>query len=278
MWQKSGTILRLTRIAALLAGGIALFAADAIESTAEAGYLKNGVRVGNRSKMTIVRRPAAGARKRIFTPGERRRAPSPGASASRKQEHAWFWKIHSTAASAGSPGRFSAALATMTERRAAGKALVTLPTLRQIADSYGEDISRAARTHDVSDALLLAVISVESRGRSKAVSPKGARGLMQLIPATAKRFGVADPFDPRQNIDGGAAYLNWLLREFRGDPLLALAGYNAGEGAVRKHKGVPPYAETRDYVVKVMDALSAAQTICGKTLAGPRQRCLPGTG
>ena len=80
---------------------------------------------------------------------------------------------------------------------------------------------------------------------------------MQLIPATARRFNVKDAYDPSQNIAGGAAYLNWLLKEFNGDVLLALAGYNAGEGAVRKHKGVPPYKETRDYVVKVLDAIVA---------------------
>ena len=73
---------------------------------------------------------------------------------------------------------------------------------------------------------------------------------MQLIPATARRFGVADAFEPAANIAGGAAYLDWLLHEFGGDVLLALAGYNAGENAVHEHNGVPPYPETRDYVVR----------------------------
>jgi len=114
---------------------------------------------------------------------------------------------------------------------------------------------------------------VESAGKPKAKSQKGAKGLMQLIPATAKRFGVADSYDPRANIMGGAAYLAWLLDTFGEDALLALAGYNAGEGAVMKYRGVPPFSETRDYVVKVLDAVVAAQSLCGTQLASPRGRC-----
>ncbi len=125
----------------------------------------------------------------------------------------------------------------------------------------------------MSEVLLLAVIAVESAGRARAVSPKGAKGLMQLIPATARRFGVADSFDPAQTILGGAAYLDWLLERFGGDAILALAGYNAGEGAIERHKGVPPYNETRDYVVKVFDALAAAKDLCRTPADTPRRTC-----
>ncbi|MEM6906877.1 MAG: lytic transglycosylase domain-containing protein, partial [Pseudomonadota bacterium] len=97
---------------------------------------------------------------------------------------------------------------------------------------------------------------------------------MQLIPATAKRFGVTDSFDPAQNIDGGAAYLAWLLKRFGEDPILALAGYNAGEGAVDKYGGVPPFTETRDYVAKVFDAIAAAEALCHIRPEGPRRSCL----
>jgi soluble lytic murein transglycosylase-like protein len=108
----------------------------------------------------------------------------------------------------------------------------------------------------------LALISVESGGRTVAESNKGAQGLMQLIPDTAARFGVTDSTDPVQNIKGGVAYLVWLMNEFKGDPILALAGYNAGENAVKKHGGVPPYAETRNYVPKVLAAWTVAKGMC----------------
>lgn len=99
--------------------------------------------------------------------------------------------------------------------------------------------------------LVLAVIRAESNFDPTALSPKDARGLMQLIPATASRFGVTDVWDPLDNIKGGMAYLRWLLDHFDGDEALALAGYNAGEGAVRRYRGIPPYAETRNYVKKI---------------------------
>jgi soluble lytic murein transglycosylase-like protein len=110
-----------------------------------------------------------------------------------------------------------------------------------------------APRYKVPPRLALAIIDVESRFNPDAVSPKNARGLMQLIPETAERFGVRNAFDPRQNIEGGLAYLRWLTAYFEGNVTLVAAAYNAGEGAVDKHLGVPPYAETRDYVKKVID-------------------------
>jgi hypothetical protein len=103
--------------------------------------------------------------------------------------------------------------------------------------------------------LVKAVIQVESEFDPLAVSSKGAQGLMQLMPFTARRFGVADAFEPRQNIFGGVQYLRVLLDQFRGDVDLALAAYNAGENAVLRHGGIPPYKETRGYVRKVHDLL-----------------------
>jgi soluble lytic murein transglycosylase-like protein len=99
--------------------------------------------------------------------------------------------------------------------------------------------------------LVLAVIAAESAFDRTAVSPKGAQGLMQLMPETASRFGVANAFDPEQNLHGGMTYLAWLLDQFRGDLDLALAGYNAGEKAVEQHRGIPPYDETLAYVRRV---------------------------
>jgi len=110
----------------------------------------------------------------------------------------------------------------------------------------------AARRHGLDPALVLAVVHVESGFRPDAVSPKGARGLMQLMPGTATRLGVEDSFDPEQNLDGGTRHLGDLIARYNGDVKRALAAYNAGEGAVERHRGVPPYGETRAYVRNVL--------------------------
>jgi hypothetical protein len=122
---------------------------------------------------------------------------------------------------------------------------------------FDDHILAAAAAFGVSVNLVMAVIEVESEFDRLAVSSKGAQGLMQLMPFTARRFGVSDPFDPRQNVFGGVQYLRFLLDLFRGDVDLALAGYNAGENAVLRHGGVPPYKETRSYVQKVRTALGS---------------------
>jgi soluble lytic murein transglycosylase-like protein len=117
--------------------------------------------------------------------------------------------------------------------------------------AYGDDIRSAARISGVNAALLRAIIHAESGFNSRALSYKGAQGLMQLMPGTASDLGVGDAFDPAQNISGGARYLASLLRDYHGDVKLAAAAYNAGAGAVAKYGGVPPYAETQVYVKRV---------------------------
>ncbi|OQX14062.1 MAG: hypothetical protein BWK73_10410 [Thiothrix lacustris] len=113
-------------------------------------------------------------------------------------------------------------------------------------------IDKISAKHGIPPAMVKAVIKTESGWRVGARSPKNAMGLMQLIPATAARFGVSNAYDPIENINGGVAYLAWLNRRFNGDWQKTLAGYNAGEGAVDRHGGIPPYKETQNYVVKVM--------------------------
>lgn len=120
-------------------------------------------------------------------------------------------------------------------------------------------IHEMAPKFDLDPALVLEVVRAESNFNPRARSHKGALGLMQLIPATARRFGVKDPFDPEQNLRGGMAYLRWLQERFDGDIRLTLAGYNAGEAAVERHGGVPPYDETRDYVGKILARYSKDQ-------------------
>lgn len=112
-------------------------------------------------------------------------------------------------------------------------------------------VDRLAPQFDIDPELAMAIIAVESAYNGRAVSPRNAQGLMQLIPETARRFSVRDVFDAEQNIRGGLAYLRWLLAYFKGDVRLVAAAYNAGERAVERHGGVPPYAETRDYVKKI---------------------------
>lgn len=119
---------------------------------------------------------------------------------------------------------------------------------------YEQVVDEVSRTHGLESALLHAVISVESRYNPKAVSRKGAAGLMQLMPQTAKRYGVADALDPLQNLNGGARYLKDLLSLFNNDTSLALAAYNAGEHAVTRYGNrIPPYRETLHYVPRVLD-------------------------
>lgn len=173
----------------------------------------------------------------------------------------WFWERIPPDAAKSGPGRLDLALSTLAG--AAGK--VPAPRLQQmqdIAKGHGIDILRATLQTQVSPALVLAVISVESAGKVDALSSAGAQGLMQLMPATAERFGVEDSFASSQNITGGVKYLDFLMGEFDRDPILVLAGYNAGEGSVRKYAGVPPFAETRDYVPKVLAAFQVAKGLC----------------
>jgi hypothetical protein len=118
-------------------------------------------------------------------------------------------------------------------------------------DRHAALFAAAARDTAVDDALLRAVAHAESGFRADAVSPKGAQGVMQLMPSTARRYGVADAFSARESIAAGARHLEMLLARYRGDLRLAAAAYNAGEGAVARYAGVPPYPETRAYVAKV---------------------------
>ncbi|HJW46418.1 MAG TPA: lytic transglycosylase domain-containing protein [Lysobacter sp.] len=152
---------------------------------------------------------------------------------------------------------------------------VNFGTIRLNTEAYRNEIAAAAAQFGVEEAIVRAVIHAESAYRPNAMSRVGAQGLMQLMPGTARRFGVANAFDPAQNIRGGVQYLGWLLKRFNGNLTLAAAGYNAGEGAVDKYKGVPPYAETQRYVQRVAvlaERYRGATTVAGApaTAAGSR--------
>ena len=174
----------------------------------------------------------------------------------------WYWAEVSPGLGPVS-GRFGHALEMLTKGPEGARVpSPRMQTMQDMAGRFGTEILKATIGTRVSPALALAVIGIESAGRADAVSSAGAVGLMQLIPATAARFGVTDSKDPVQNLKGGIAYLDWLMKEFDGDPLMVLAAYNAGEGAVKRNGGVPPYAETRAYVPKVLAAWQVAQGLC----------------
>lgn len=130
-------------------------------------------------------------------------------------------------------------------------ARMSVKTLDKRAEPYQAAIDKYADQYQVSEAVIKAVIAIESCYNQQAESPKGAQGLMQLIPATAERFGVSNSMDSHQNIKGGTRYLAWLWKRFDGDLSKVLAAYNAGEGRVDQYNGIPPYRETQDYVRNV---------------------------
>ncbi|WP_259967093.1 lytic transglycosylase domain-containing protein [Leisingera caerulea] len=215
-----------------------------------------------------VKPPAQGAGKRITVqiepePEAEPAAPEPEHIESANQtpgRYGWFWDKISPGVEESGPGRLDNALQALAGAK--GLAAPRLQLMQEIAQSRGVQILTESASTQVSPALVLAVIAVESAGKADAISSAGAQGLMQLMPDTAARFGVTDALEAQQNISGGIRYLDWLMTEFGGDPILVLAGYNAGEGAVRNHQGVPPFAETRDYVPKVLAAYQVARGLC----------------
>ncbi|APZ51782.1 lytic transglycosylase domain-containing protein [Salipiger abyssi] len=216
--------------------------------------------------------PKPGTKKRITvqiapgpapTPASAASAAAPSGRASGEGSFPWFWETVSPTLAASGPGRLEPALVKLsTPPQGRGVAAPRLQDLQGLAQAHGIELLKSTVGTRVSPVLALAVMSVESGGRADAVSGAGAQGLMQLMPATAERFGVQDAFDPADNIRGGVAFLDFLMQTFDGDPILVLAGYNAGENSIPKHDGVPPYAETRDYVPKVLAAFSVARGLC----------------
>lgn len=218
-----------------------------------------------------VKPPESGTKKRItvqiapaplpqVTPGS---SAKPEAKTQASRVYPWFWEKVSAKLETTGPARLEPALAALTYAPE-GQAVPAprLQDLQGIVSAQGVELLKATVGTKVSPALALAVISVESGGRVDAVSSAGAQGLMQLMPATAKRFGVTDAAVAADNIKGGVAFLDFLMQKFDGDPILVLAGYNAGENSIAAHDGVPPFAETRAYVPKVLAAYAVARGFC----------------
>jgi soluble lytic murein transglycosylase-like protein len=150
--------------------------------------------------------------------------------------------------------------------RVVSSAVAAVEVSRAAPAGINDAVERIAAQQSLSPQLIHSVIKVESNYNPFAVSPKGARGLMQLIPSTARRFGVSDSFNPLENIQGGARYLKYLLDLYDGSYPLALAAYNAGEGAVARYGGVPPYAETQNYLVLIQKQLAGARAAAAARL------------
>ena len=246
-----------------------IFGRGAIFAWSVTGRRPGAVRGLTFKRITV---PAPGAGKRILVqidpeaekPDEIAAAPEPELpQAPVVDDFAWYWAAVSPSLSDASSNRPDAAVNQL-NNSPSDAALRTprLQALQDIAAKYGTEILTATVGIKVSPALVLAVIAIESSGKVDAVSSAGAAGLMQLIPATAERFGVADSLSAADNINGGVAYLNWLMNAFDRDPVLVLAAYNAGENAVRRHEGVPPFAETRAYVPRVLAAWTVARVLC----------------
>lgn len=175
----------------------------------------------------------------------------------------WFWAAVPPQTDAPGPGRLQDALDVIeTPNGATHLPPPRLQALQDIASTYGRDILLSTVGTEVSPAIALAVIYTESSGNPAALSKAGAMGLMQLMPSTIDRFNVRDAAVPAENIKGGVAFLDLLLKKFNGDPILALAGYNAGEGALAEFAGVPPYPETLNYVPRVLSAFTVARGLC----------------
>ena len=216
--------------------------------------------------------PKPGTQNRITVQiGPRAPAPAPPAEEAELDPEpseeigrfSWYWDALRSGSVDGANVLDRALLAL--DRAPQGQAAPTTPQLsfmQGIVEAHGTDMLLKTVGTRVSPALVLAVTAVESSGDPTAVSPAGAAGLMQLMPATAERFGVQDRLDPTESIEGGVAFLDLLMEMFAQDPLLVLAGYNAGENAVASHGGVPPFAETRDYVPKVLAAWKVARGLC----------------
>lgn len=182
------------------------------------------------------------------------------AAVSTQGQFVWFWEAFSPDLEAASAGRLEPALELVAEHTEVPSPRLQL--MQDIVSAYGVEILTGTIGTQVSPAWVLAVIAVESSGRADAVSPAGAEGLMQLMPQTAADYGVENPMSPKDNIAGGVRFFDLLMSTFGGDPLLVAAAYNAGAGAVRDHGGVPPYAETRDYVPKILAAYQIARSLC----------------
>lgn len=229
---------------------VSVYAADGIATVQENGrtvYVNSDeVRPASRTAARLVRSTSTAPRYKYWS----------------SVEHRWVYVPRPTQAALSAARSAAADVATYVSAQPAGSGISASvnPGYRTLARgrhvSPGEidrAIDEAAQKHNVDPNLVRAVVKVESNFNAQAVSRAGAMGLMQLMPATARTLNVSNPFDPKQNVDAGVRHLKGLLDSYNGDVRLSLAAYNAGQGAVARNNGIPPYAETQNYVKRITE-------------------------
>lgn len=222
--------------------GLLLLAGQISASAADLAILKNG------SSIPFLRKEQTGTVTRLYIPGGHMDIPTAEIASYDKDDSPLDGSTPAT-----QPEPAAAVPAAMTNATAAGPTLILTPAQVNLDQLVREASSR----HQLDPDFVASVIKAESNFNAHAVSRKGAQGLMQLMPQTAAKLGVADAFDPRANVEAGTAHLSTLLDQYNNDPIKALAAYNAGAERVQQYHGVPPYRETRAYVAKIVRDFNA---------------------
>jgi Transglycosylase SLT domain len=253
--------------------GLLLLAGQISASAADLAILKNG------STIPFLRREQAGTLTRLYIPGGHMDIPTSEIASYDKDDTPLTEPADIT-----QPAPETAATATL-PLPGATQVSRTPPAALAREVNIDEVVREASSRHQLDPDFVASVIKAESNFKAHAVSPKGAQGLMQLMPRTAAQLGVKDAFDPRSNVEAGTAHLSALLDQYNNDPIKALAAYNAGAHRVQQYHGVPPYRETRAYVAKIVRdfnakkraQMKAAAAVTGKTSVAASKTAAAGT-
>jgi hypothetical protein len=234
--------------------GLLLLAAQLSASAADLAILKNG------SSIPFLRKEQTGTITRLYIPGGHMDIPT--------SEIASFDTDDSQLDGFTAPTQPEPAVQPVSAASRMNLTSATTPALAPAKVDIDQLVREASTRHQLDPDFVASVIKAESNFNAHAVSPKGARGLMQLMPQTAAQLGVADAFDPKANVEAGTAHLSFLLDQYNNDPIKALAAYNAGAHRVKQYHGVPPYRETRAYVSKIVRDFNARKRAEMKAAGG----------
>jgi soluble lytic murein transglycosylase-like protein len=246
--------------------GLLLLAGQLCASAAELALLKNG------STIPFLRKEQIGSMTRLYIPGGHLDIPSSQIASYDKDDSPLDDLTSDAQPPPATPSmpKAPAAAANPAPAKAQSARAVVQPAIAPSRVDINELVRQAASKHQLDPDFVASVIKAESDFNPHAVSPKGARGLMQLMPGTATQLGVKDAFDPQANVEAGTAHLSDLLDQYHNDPIKALAAYNAGAHRVQQYHGVPPYRETRAYVAKIVRDFNARKRAEMKTAASTK--------